>query len=287
LLSLEIARAYVDVARLNEQQKWNSREAEDARTICRRAERRADAGLEPDNARDLALAAWQEAEHVRMQAETDLDRARAGLSSLIGGASLEEEPTSLADFTLPPPPGLADEERMLGRPDVVKAHLAWLEARGEAKSSSRAQWPSLSFVVSAAGDGEDAGDPESWSAWAGPVVSLPLWNPGLKAKTRQTRTREEAAEAELRAVSLRAVEEIDRAWADRTRSEAMIEHMRARHEALSSVVETESRKRAAGLIQDDVLRRAQLNAARAARGELEWRAAALHAHLALIAALGG
>jgi multidrug efflux system outer membrane protein len=287
LLSLEIARAYVDVAHLNEQAKWNAEEVEDTRTIFERERRRADAGLEPDTARSLARAAWQQAEHRLMQTEIERDRARARLKSLVGGTSPAGEPASLSGFRLPPQPQLENGERLLGRPDVVKAHLAWLQARGEAKASSRARLPSLAFVVSAAGEGEQAGDPESWSAWAGPVVSLPLWNPGLKAQSARARAAEEASAADLQAISLRAVEEIDRAWAERARSESMIEHMRARHEALASVAGTETRKRAAGLAQEDAVRQARLNAAQAARAELDWRAAALHAHLTLIAALGG
>jgi multidrug efflux system outer membrane protein len=287
LLSLEIARAYVDVARLNEQAELNRGEVDDARTIFRRAERRTEAGLEPDASRALALATWQQAEHRLMQTEIERDRARARLTSLIGGTPLEEEPTTLTRFTLPPQPGLIREDRLLARPDVVKAHLAWLEARSEATLSERTRLPSLSLVVAAAGDGETANDPESWLAWAGPVVSFPIWNPGLEAESDRARSREAAAEAALRAVSLRAVEEIDRAWADRTRSEDMIGHMRTRREALESVADIETRKRAAGLVQEDDLRRARLNAAEAARAELTWRAAALRAHLALTAALGG
>jgi outer membrane protein TolC len=287
LLSIETARAYIDVARLNEQALFNQDEVEDAQAIHQRAERRARAGLEPDTAHALALAEWQEAEHRLMQTEIDLDRARSRLTSLVGGTPVEGEAASLAGFALPAQPDLAGEDRVMRRPDVVKAHLGWLEARGEAKASSRVRWPSLAVVVSAAGDGEDAGDPESWWAWAGPVISFPVWNPGLKAKSTQARAREEAAESTFRAVSLRAVEEIDGAWAERARSEDMTGHMQARREALASVAEAETRKRAAGLVQEDTLRRAELDAVEAARAELAWRAAALHAHLTLIAALGG
>lgn len=286
LLSLEIARAYVDVAHLHQQVTLGRNEVEDTRTIFERAERRTEAGLDSDTSRELALAAWQQAEHRLMQTETARDRAQARLTSLVGGTPLEE-PISLAGFTLPSQSVLSGEDRLMCRPDVVKAHLAWLQARGEAKASSRARLPSLSLVVSAAGDGEDVGDPESWEAWAGPVVAFPVWNPGLKAKSTRARAREEAAEAALRTVSLQAVEEIDRAWAGRTRSEEMIGHMHTRRSALESVADTETRKRAAGLIQEDELRRARLNAVQAARAELTWRAAALHAHLSLIAALGG
>ena len=287
LLSLEIARAYIDVGHLNTLATLNKKQAEDARIIHARAERRAEAGLEPETSRLLALAGWQRAEHRLMQTEIDRGRAQARLTSLVGGSRLEVEPTSLTGFTLPPPPELDAADCILRRPDVVKAQLVWLAARGEATASARMRLPSLSLIVSAAGDGQNAGDSESWSAWAGPVASLPIWNPGFKALSKRDRARERAAEASFRAVSLRAVEEIDWAWAERTRSEEMIGHMRARRVALVSAAETEGRKRAAGLIDDDVFRRARLSATEAARAELQWRVAALHAHLALIAALGG
>ncbi len=287
LLSLEIARSYVALAHLNEQARWNREEAEDAWAIYERARRRTEAGLEPDTARARALATLEQAEHTLARTVTERDKERARLTSLVGGTPLGEEPTSLAGFTLPPQPDLDLEGRLVGRPDVVQAHYAWLEAQGEAVAAARTRLPSLSLVVSAAGDGSDAGDPESWAAWAGPVVSLPVWNPGYQAQSRWARAREEAAEETLRAVSLRAVEEIDRAWVERSRSEEMVGQMQARYQALSSIAEAEARKRAAGLIQEDALRRSRRNAARAAREELEWRAAALRAHLDLIASLGG
>jgi outer membrane protein TolC len=287
MLALNIARAYVDVGRLTEQAAWDRKLVEDSRTVHQVTSRRVQAGLEPTAARDRTLAAWQQAEHRLMQTDMDLDRARARFDSLLGGTYLMEHPTGLTGLILPPAPDLSDTSRILSRPDVVQAHLAWLASRGEAKASSRARLPSLALVLSAAGDGDRVDTPDSWWAWAGPVVSLPVWNPGLKARSRQAQNLETAAEAALQAVSLRAVEEIDRAWADRARSEDMIGHMQSRYQALLSIAQSAERKHRAGLLRNDERRLARLDSTRAARAETAWRAAALHAHLTLIAALGG
>lgn len=288
MLSLAIARTYIDVAEVRETVALLAEERDHQVAILERIQRLQGSGLRSATAVHEAEAALEEARHRWMNEATRLDQLEARLRSLVGGdLSREVEISLLDEWTLPPRPNLKAEEQRIRRPDVVQSWYAWQAARGTARAERRTKWPRLSLVVSAAGEGEDAGDPDMWSAWAGPVISLPVWNPKDRATRRRARAKEQAAEAAFQSVSLRAVEEVDRAWAERSRSEPMIHHMQVRHEALRSVEASERRKFEAGLIDNITCRNARIRASQAARAERRWRAAALQAHLNLIAALGG
>lgn len=286
-LSLDIAGAYFELARLADDVKWLDRDLDDKRALRDRAARRVEAGLDDPSGLRSALAAVQEAEHHRMEAEAMRDKAVAMLQNLLGGKLPPSLPGSLDGFTLPPMPDLISANLHLARPDVVAAYQSWQAARGESLSASRGRLPSLALVASAAAEGDDPSDPEEWSAWAGPMLTVPLWEPKRGSHARSAAAQAEAAAAAFESASLRAMQEIDAARSDRTRSEAMIGHMKEREHQLAAEEESAQRKREAGLVQDAELRHTRIDRAAAARDATAWTHAALRAHLTLIAALGG
>ncbi len=286
-LSLDIAEAYVELARIADDMNWLDRDLDDKRALRDRAARRVEAGLDDPSGLRSALAAVQEAEHHRMEAEAMYEKAVARLQSLLGGPMPTNLPDALDGFTLPPMPDLTSTNLHLARPDIVAAYQSWQAARGEARSAARDRLPSLALVASAAAEGDDPSDPEEWSAWAGPVLTIPLWEPKRGSHAREAAAGAGVAGAAFESASLRAVREIAAARADRARSDAMIEHMKERELLLAAEEESAQRKRDAGLVQDAELRHARIARAAAARDASAWTHAALRAHLTLISALGG
>ncbi len=287
LLSLDIARAYVELAYQNEA-VVALREAVDARAaLHRRSGNRVTAGLDAPETSDAALAAWQHAEHQLMASETARDRTAIRLRSLLGGVDPQTPPGTLNLFTLPAPPDLAATNYVVGRPDVVAAYQALRAAEGQTISARRQNRPSLSLVVQAAGEGEDAGDIERWSAWAGPVLSVPLWRPEVDRRAEAADSRAEAQRAKWQAVSLRATEEIDRAWAERSRAEAMMVHADEILNARTRSSSITTRKREAGLIQDSEQQLARIDQITASLNHARTTADALFSHINLTGAIGG
>ncbi|HMP75500.1 MAG TPA: TolC family protein [Kiritimatiellia bacterium] len=287
MLVRDIVEAYITCAVLAEEQAWWTRQVGDIRALRERAARRVEAGLDDPPSLRQAVAMHEEVEHHAMEGDIQLDQARARLRSLLGGEDPAIAPTSLGGFTLPSLPELSGANLHVRRPDVVRAHADWQAARGEATQASRDRLPSLALVVSAAGEGASASSPDEWSAWAGPVVSLPLWQPRLRANAAGAMAGVSAAEAEWTAVALRAVLEIDNAWAERRRAAEMIGHMAARRDALRAEEESLARRREAGLIEETDWREGRAAHAEAARAHAVWLANGLRQHAALIAALGG
>ncbi len=286
-LSTDIARTYIDLSFRHEQITLLQASADDARAVLDRAVRRRDAGLENPVVAEDARAAYQQAEHRLMEAEIERDQRMAGLREQLGGEDPQVMPGPLASFQLPPAPDLTRTNLYLARPDVTRAHHLWRAAEGDAVSSARDRLPSLSLVVAAAGEGEDTGDPEQWEAWAGPVLSIPLWEPRRGAEARSARAGVTAAEAEFLSVSRRAVKEIDAAWIARQHAAAMTAHMEDRYNALAAAATTAERKREAGLIQESDLRSVRMTAREAAIARDRWHAAGLTSHINLMGAMGG
>ena len=286
-LSLDIADAYFEIARLADDLSWLDRALDDKRALRDRTARRVEAGLDDPSELRKALAAVQEAEHHRMEAGSMHEKAAARLQNLIGGKLPTSLPGSLDGFTLPPMPDLTGTNLYLARPDIVAAYQSWQAAEGESRSAARDRLPTLALVASAAAEGDDPSDPEEWSAWAGPMLSIPLWEPKRGSHARGAAAEAMAAGAAFESASLRALQEIDSARSDRIRSEAMIDHMKERERLLAAEEEAAQRKRVAGLVQDSELRHTRIERAAAARDATAWTHAALRAHLTLIGALGG
>lgn len=286
-LALDIARTYIELARHNEEVSWLTVRLEAAAALHQQSRRRTESGLEAPTVADEMHAIQQQAAHRLMQAEIDRDQIMARLRNLLGGHPPEILPEGLSAFTLPAPPDLSQTNLHLLRPDVVRAHQKLLAATGDREAARRQRLPTLSLVVSAAGEGQDTGGMENWSAWAGPVVSIPLWEPELGARSRAASARSEAAEAEWISVSLRAIQEIDTAWVQRRNARDMIEHMEERYNALRRIAASAGRKREAGLIRDAEHQRAIIDMTAAVIDRIQWQAAGLRAHIDLLAALGG
>ena len=96
----------------------------------------------------------------------------------------------------------------------------------------------------------------------------------------------DAAEVMFESASLRAMQEIDSAWAYRKRSEAIITQMLERERELAAEEESMKRQREAGLVQDAEWRQARIERAAAARDLATWTLAGLRNHITLIGALG-
>ncbi len=285
-LSMDIATAFFELAFQEEQCALMSESVADACAILERAERRAAAGLESATVVNEARALQQQMEHRWMDADIARKQTLIRFRSLVGDRDPAAMPDALSAFVLPAAPDLHDAERHLRRPDVVRAHQAWLALQGDARQAARSRLPTLALVVSAAGEGDDA-NPNDWEAWAGPVISVPFWKPKRAAKARSARAEAEAAERDLESVSLRAVQEIDSAWTRRKDAESMIFHMEERWKSVRAVAESLERKRSAGLVQDSEWRQSRMRMNEAAVARARWQAAGLHAHLALLNALGG
>lgn len=286
-LSLEIARAYLEVAALAEDAAWLERMLTDARALRDRAARRVQAGLDDPATQRRAEAEAQMLEHEHMEAEAMRERATAMLRSLLGGTLPATLPGALAGFTLPPLPDPAQTNLFLARPDVVAAYHAWQAAEGESRRAGRDRLPSLALVASAAGEGEGSTDPERWEAWAGPMLTVPLWEPRRGSRARGAAADADEAGAMFEAASLRAMQEIDMARADRSRTEAMIGHMEERTRWFAAEEASTARERDAGLVPDAEWRMARLDHAAAARLRSAWIAAGLNQHVTLVGALGG
>jgi len=286
-LSLEIARAYVEIAQRTEEIAWFDRTIEDAHALRDRTARRVQAGL--DDPADLrrAEAEAQLMDHERMMTEAMRDKAIAMLHRLLGGQPPAVPPESLAGFTLPPVPDLTRTNLYLNRPDIVAAYHAWQAAAGRSGSVARDRLPSLALVASAAGEGDASTDPERWEAWAGPMLTVPLWEPRRGSRARGAAAETDEAAARFESASLLAMEEIDAARTDRERTEAMIQHMQQREDLRAAEEESSARKRAAGLIQESDWRMARMERAAAARDRSLWVATGLRHHLTLVGALGG
>ena len=287
MLARDITETYIECAALADQQTWWTRQLEDQRAIRERAVRRVEAGLDEPASLRKAVAMYEEVEHHAMESGIRLDQARARLRALLGGQEPASAPAGLDGFTLPPLPDMSGTNLHVRRPDVIRAHADWQAARGEAAQAARDRLPSLALVVSAAGEGASASSMDEWSAWAGPVVSLPLWQPRRGANASGAAAEMSAAEAEWTAVALRAVLEIDTAWAERRHAAEMTGHMAARRDALRAEEESLARQREAGLIEETEWREARSAHAEAARAHAVWLANGLRQHAALIAALGG
>ena len=287
LLSLEIAQSYFEIARMAEELSWINRSLEDIYSLRDRASRRVEAGLDEPGALRSAEADVRTMQHERMEFEAMQDMARAKLRSLLGGKNPPAFPEAIGVFTLPAIPDMTGTNLYLSRPDVVAAYQYWQAAEGAARSASLDRLPSLALVASAAGEGEGASDPETWSAWAGPMLTVPLWQPQRGSKARGAAAGADAAEAMFASASLRAMEEIDAARASRERSEAMINHMSDREKFLAAEEESVARKREAGLVQEADWRMARMERAEAARRRAVWIAAGLTDHVNLVSALGG
>lgn len=286
MLSLDIARTYIELAYQGEALSALAGTVEARSALHRRSVNRVEAGLDAPVTADATLAAWQHVEHQLMAAETTRDRLAARLRNLLGGTDPAIPAGTLNLFTLPPPPDLAAADFIPGRPDVIAAYQALQAAEGQTISARRQNRPSLSLMLQAAGEGEDAGDIERWSAWAGPVLSVPLWRPEVGRQMEAASARAEAQRARWQAVSLRAAEEIDRAWAERSRADAMIGHAEAILEARTRSAAIATRKRAAGLIQDSDRLLAALDQDTATLNHARTTADALQSHIALIGAIG-
>lgn len=288
MLSLAIARTYISFALAQEEVELLREELNLWERIASRIQRQVDAGIREQDAMERSSASSQSAQHALMLRETQADQLRARLKTLQGGVPLRAENNlSLSTWSLPSPPALEEGARRVQRPDVVQAFYMWQSARGKNESESRNRWPTLSLILSASGKGEDVEDAKMWSAWAGPVLSLPIWNPGLKASRMRARAEEQANKSAFESVSLRAVEELERAWAVRSRSVPMFQHMESRKTSLQDILDSNERKFQAGLTDENSVLQSKINASQAARSVLQWRAAALLAHTDLIAALGG
>jgi len=286
-LSLELARVFVDLSFRDEQIALLSDSAHQARAILNRAHQRVTSGLDNPVSLDEARVMYQEAEHSLMAAEIEREQQAARLRNLLGGHDPVEEPSPLASYIMPSLPDLTRTNLYLSRPDVVRAYHAKLAAEDSATASSRNRLPALSLVVAAAGQGKTADDPDMWEAWAGPMISYPLWAPRRDARAREAKAGAQAAEATFIAVSLRAVQEVDTAWAARSQAEAMSAHMEARLHARQRLAKTANRKREAGLIQEPERRIARIEQNQAAIAHARWLAAGLQTHIDLVGALGG
>jgi outer membrane protein TolC len=286
-LSIEIARTFIDLAFREEQVALLMDAAHNAKAVLDRAERRRNVGLDNPAAVEEERALYQQAEHSLMEAQIERAQQAANLRSLLGGSDPVAGAAPLDSFTLPAPPDLTRPHLHLSRPDVVRAHRALLAAQGDADAASRRRLPSLSLVVSAAGEGEDVGRSDTWEVWAGPTVSIPLWEPRRGAGAHAARADARAAEAAFVSVSLQAVREIDAAWTERERAAAMIAHMDNRYRALRIVEKSTARKRSAGLIQAEEHQKRKIARDAAAIARARWIAAGLQSHIALIGAVGG
>jgi outer membrane protein TolC len=118
-------------------------------------------------------------------------------------------------------------------------------------------------------------------------LSVPLWRPEVDRRAEAADSRAEAQRAKWQAVSLRATEEIDRAWAERSRAEAMMVHADEILNARTRSSSITTRKREAGLIQDSEQQLARIDQITASLNHARTTADALFSHINLTGAIGG
>jgi len=219
----DVAKAYV-LGRM-----WNNRLQTRAQAVAAYdaltgyAAGRVKAGLALPAERERLEAARETArqQQVRAQQEiSDLDARWRYLVPEQKAPSLRSLGGLTPDEPAPVPPDTAIHAYAVKRPDVRAAHALWQAAGEKARGAARERLPTVSAIVTAEGEGPSLVDePESWTAWAGVRLSLPLLAPGRAAKARVEREQANLQEALFEETATLAIRDIRQAYARRVHAE--------------------------------------------------------------------
>ncbi|MEZ5305483.1 MAG: TolC family protein, partial [Verrucomicrobiales bacterium] len=194
----------------------------------------------------------------------------------------------LRDLDVPAPPAAAPSEFLARRPDVAAAEARVRAAFDIARAAKLDLFPNLSLKLGGSLEaGALTGPAKSWIATAGPLLSIPVFDPARLAEVRQSDAEAAVAAEAYRAAALRAFEEAEGAMLSLQSRRRQAQRAAATAAKLAEVRKRTGDRFAEGLVsQLEVLEdeRQSLDAQRAA---LQSREAALADAAAVFKAMGG
>ncbi len=176
----------------------------------------------------------------------------------------------------------------VNRPDVQAAHSLWQESALRSRATARDRLPTVSAVAMAEGDGPSpADDPESWTAWAGARLTLPLLSPNRKAAVEIGRTKTRLQEALFEDTTALAVRDLQQAYARRIHAERKWDAAAVSARKMKERFASAKRQHDNGRISLADLEKARLAWLTAAEGETVAYSELLRSHIDLVRACGG
>lgn len=162
----------------------------------------------------------QEAEVSRLRKDLlELQRLRElsenALATLLGipagELTIPSEHLSDAVSIMPVPAGLPSD-LLNKRPDIIAAQYRILQAFELEGQASLARLPSVSLTSNVGNTSSDLANLLNlWTLGVTPSVSIPIFDPGVNARYKVSQAESDLAEAEYRAVVMRAFEEVENA----------------------------------------------------------------------------
>lgn len=162
----------------------------------------------------------QQAEVSRLRKDLlELQRLRQlaenALATLLGlpAGELDVAMGKLSDAVSPisVPAGLPSD-LLNKRPDIIAAQYRILQAYELEGQASLARLPSVSLTSNLGNSSSDLSDLLGlWSGGLTPTVSIPIFDPGVKARYRVSQAESDVVEAQYRATVMRAFEEVENA----------------------------------------------------------------------------
>lgn len=212
VLASETAQQYFRLRQLDEQIRLYRRSIADAEKIRSIYEIRAE---ENYTAQDTALR--QRAEVRRLERELqDLQRERQvienSLAVLTGGVPgyLNIAPHTAVPIEAVPVPAGLPADLLARRPDLLAAEYRVLAAYNLAGKARLDRLPSIALTGSGGSAGLSIGSLLSqWTAGLGPVISVPLFDPGRKAEVKIREADLKIASDQYRSTVVRAFQEVE------------------------------------------------------------------------------
>lgn len=212
VLVSETANQYFRLRQMDEQTQLYRRAIADAETICLIYENRA---RENYVAKDTALR--QRAEVRRLERELeDLARERQVLENslaVLGGGvpgDFTVAPRAAEPLRAVPVPAGLPGELLARRPDILAAEYRVLAAYNLVGKARLDRLPSIALTGSGGSASLSIGNLLSqWTAGLGPVITVPIFDPGRKAEVKVREADLKIASDQYRSVVVRAFQEVE------------------------------------------------------------------------------
>ncbi len=240
-LAADVSATYFQIRQFDEQidqQRWSVATSEKIQTIY---ESQLKDGLVPQT-----QVLQQQAEVSRLRKDLlELHRLRKlaanALATLLGlpAGKLNVPKKHLSDTVrmIPVPAGLPSE-LLLKRPDIIAAEYRVLQAYELEGQARLAKFPSISLTSNLGNTSDSLSNLiKTWSFGLAPTVSIPIFDPGVKARYKVSQAETVVVEEQYRKTVMRAFEEVESALVNLANRKQQHEHLRLRREKLDLVAE--------------------------------------------------
>ena len=239
VMASSVADAYFQVRQIDQQLVRQDEAIEAAEHVLNVQEQMHERGMIPQT-----HVAQQEAELFSLNAQRlELERIRElavnALGTLTGvGAGELSLPASRTDSTisLVPVPAGMPSEIISRRPDLVAAEYRLLQAVELEGQARLARLPTIGLTGIGGSASYDLSDMlKTWTSGLSGVVQFPVFDPNVRARIRVSQAQVATAEAEYRAVVMRAFEEVENLLVNISNRTKQHEQLVARANQLQSI----------------------------------------------------